>query len=710
MPLPQAPEVVRFGPFEFCPGTGELRKNGLRLKLQEQPGRILCLLLENPGELLSREQIQKRLWPDGVFVNYENAINSAVRKLREALLDTSDNPRFIETLPRRGYRFIAPVEVGGEGNDIAAAQILAVGPAATRISRLGWLSLAMTLVLFTAAWSVLAHRPGPPVPYVMSITSNEGLLAEPQLSPDGRQIAYSWDGGTYTDTPPVGLYRMDVPGSGTLLNIYVKPIGSASAIRVTSASGAWPAWSPDGQQIAFWRQSAIYLVSSLGGVERKLADVPGVEGRFSWSVDSRWLAVAQKTDSQAPNGIVLISTAEGQRRWLNTESGQSYDFEARISPNGRRLAYNACSGPVCTLSILELDDDLMPMGPPQRLNAGMLFRSGLAWSSDSKSIIYDRRAAHWNGIVTDRLWRIGTQPDSTPKRLDYTEDGAKAPSISSKGDRLLYAQGTGDYDVWKWQDGKTEKLIGSTKVDESPQYSPDGRKIVFSSSRSGAYEIWGADADGSKQVQLTFSSIASGSPTWSPDGKWIVYDGLDNVGRYNVFVVSPDGGPPRQITKSFTSFRPRFSRDGKWIYFTTRDKGIDRIFRIPFGGGEPELRIEGGSLPCESWDGASLYYVRSAHLYTRALNSARETKVADLEPGIANFAIAHDGIYYFGPPNAAGNLALVSYDPSMRKSRQLASVENNIGLGLSVSVDGSIAYVLHSFNTRADLRLAERFH
>jgi len=110
MPQPDARiEIYRFGAFELASATGELRKNGLRLKLQDQPTRILILLLENAGEIVTREQIQKRRWADDAYVDYENAINSAVRKLREVLIDTSDNPRFVETLPKRGYRFIAPV-------------------------------------------------------------------------------------------------------------------------------------------------------------------------------------------------------------------------------------------------------------------------------------------------------------------------------------------------------------------------------------------------------------------------------------------------------------------------------------------------------------------------------------------------------------------------------------------------------------------------
>src|SRR5579884_1272551 len=105
----QRPAAFQFGVFELNPQTRELRKQGVKLKIQDQPLQILFLLLEHPGEIVTREEIQKRLWPENTYVDFDNAINSAVRKLRDALGDSPENPRFIETVARRGYRFIAPV-------------------------------------------------------------------------------------------------------------------------------------------------------------------------------------------------------------------------------------------------------------------------------------------------------------------------------------------------------------------------------------------------------------------------------------------------------------------------------------------------------------------------------------------------------------------------------------------------------------------------
>src|SRR5215475_9470978 len=110
MPEVQQDRKIRFEAFEFDPGTGELLKNGLPIRLQGQPSRLLALLAGRPGELITRADIQKELWPDGRFVEFEHAINTAVKKVREALEDDPEKPRFVETLPKLGYRFLAPVQ------------------------------------------------------------------------------------------------------------------------------------------------------------------------------------------------------------------------------------------------------------------------------------------------------------------------------------------------------------------------------------------------------------------------------------------------------------------------------------------------------------------------------------------------------------------------------------------------------------------------
>jgi DNA-binding winged helix-turn-helix (wHTH) protein len=122
----------RFGAFEADASTGELRRQGLRVKLNAQPFEVLCMLLERPGELLTREEICRELWPDGTFVDYEHGVNSAINRIREALGDTAGNPRFVETLARRGYRFVAPVERIAPGEDQLPTTSESIFPVATK--------------------------------------------------------------------------------------------------------------------------------------------------------------------------------------------------------------------------------------------------------------------------------------------------------------------------------------------------------------------------------------------------------------------------------------------------------------------------------------------------------------------------------------------------------------------------------------------------
>jgi DNA-binding winged helix-turn-helix (wHTH) protein len=136
-PIPVSPNAIRFGLFEVDLSAGELRKRGRKIPLQDQPFQVLALLLSRPGELVSREEFQRALWPGDTFVEFDEGLNKAIQKLRQALDDSSDNPRFIETLPRKGYRFIAPVD----GNAVSPP---AEGPVKRRSTEvLAWVSFAV---------------------------------------------------------------------------------------------------------------------------------------------------------------------------------------------------------------------------------------------------------------------------------------------------------------------------------------------------------------------------------------------------------------------------------------------------------------------------------------------------------------------------------------------------------------------------------------
>ena len=197
-------DLVRFGSFELDPASGELRKGGARVKLQEQPFQVLRALVERPGEVVTREELHERLWPGDTFVEFDDGLNTAVRKIRQALGDSADNPRFVETLPRRGYRFIAPVDrprnqLGPSGPSPDAPEATP-GTHKRRLSRrrFGWLTAAAAAALAALLWwgyFAASDATAPAGAMTMApLTSYPGTERFPSFSPDGERVAFAWDG------------------------------------------------------------------------------------------------------------------------------------------------------------------------------------------------------------------------------------------------------------------------------------------------------------------------------------------------------------------------------------------------------------------------------------------------------------------------------------------------------------------------------------
>jgi len=687
--------TFRFGVFELNRATGELRKHGVKLKLQDQPAQILALLLEHPGEVVTREEIRKRLWPEQTYVDFDNAINSAIRKLRDVLGDSSENPRFLETRPRRGYRFIAPVSLAGMAPEIQLEPAAPLGMDSKRHRLKLWAltSVAISLVLLvaTALW-LLRLRSNPPAIAlsVLPLNSSLGSETHPSFSPDGNQIAFTWDGP-----------RQDN------FDIYVQLIGGGEPLRLTSdpAIDISPAWSPDGRRIAFVRPlseetSAVMVVPALGGVETKLTEIPNYDRHtvaplapprlLAWSPDGEWLVIADSKVAGGGTGLVAYSIRTGDRRRLTETHPQYGDANPAFSPDGRMLAFNRRSTiDVSDLYVLAIDANLGPAGEPKRITFDNRWTEQPAWSSDGRTLIF---ASNRSG--TSSLWRVPIDANGPAEPVPFAGDGVSFPAVSKQGQRLAYTRSVSDSNIWQVNvrapgepAPRPARVIASTSIDDSPDFSRDGRRVAFSSSRSGAREIWVAASDGSHPVQMTNFGRHSGTPRWSPDGVHILFD--SNVsGLIQIYVVSAEGGRPRLVTSGASeNYIPSWSHDGHWIYFCSTRTGRPEIWKSLPGGENPQqMTRNGGRTAFESWDGRWLYYRRLelvGPIWRMAVEGGAEEPISSTSVIGRNFTISGSGIYFRRPGNPASTIDVYRFETGTTETLFEQPVKTSLGLAVS---------------------------
>ena len=709
-----------FGQFELDLSTGELRgQNGVSVRIQQQPLQVLRLLLEAEGGVVSRDGLRIALWADETFVDFEHSVNTAVKKLRKALEDSVQNPKFIETVPKVGYRFLAPVEWVREPGteplpptDLPSPVRGEAAPPAQDGKRLRARSaLAITVIVAGAIALGLLYgsrfRSKLPEPSISLAVTSVGEKYSPSLSPDGKQLAFAWNGG-----------------NGLHFSIYVKLIETEEPIRLTRQESIDfnPVWSPDGHYIAFCRikkgDTGIYMIPALGGAERKIRDTHWEErdfdqvfwyfGRLSWSPDGKLLAFSDRPSSNEPTSIYLLSLDSLSTHRL-TSSGLPGDYNPVFSPDGRTLAFDRGSQGVTSIYTVPVSG-----GQEKRLITGSQFGWGLAWTSDGRDIIFGRAGylakSGW-------LWKIPAR-GGDPQRLQFGQEGTE-PSI--RGSRLVYARQVSNLNIWRKQlDSKhssvsANRFLSSTAIESGPQYSPDGSRIAFESTRSGSWEIWMCRRDGSNLVQLTHLNNVTGTPRWSPNGQQIAFDSRA-PGNADIFVMDSQGGSLRNLTNEKSAdVVPSWSRDGRWIYFASARSGPWEVWKMPSAGG-PAMQVtrHGGFGPFEAPDGKFLYYTKYpsvSGIWRAPTNGGEETLViAGVEPEFWGYwAIVEKGIYYL---DTTARPAIAFFDFTTGHVTRLFELETRPAreaTGLAASPDGrTILYTQQDALTR-DIVLVDNF-
>ncbi len=696
---------LRFGPFELDLCAGELSKGGLRIRLQEQPFQILRMLLESPGAVVSREDIRKRLWPGNTVVEFDHSISVAVRRLRDALCDSADEPRYIETVARRGYRFIGTMErMSSEPVLEPSAVPLIESGAASRSEDSGrsrfrlvqrWVPIAAILAVIVLVWAGVKYarrrqRPGaadqPLIRLYLELgtelpPSSESLVSA-AISPDGRRVVY-------------------MSGSKLFSRSLDQPAGRELA---GTEEGRSPFFSPDGQWVGFFARDDLRKVSIAGGQATVLAKCPLGHGG-SWSEDGSIIAGCNFTLSKVPASggaltpLTELSPGEMVHRWPQVLPGgkavlftaypavtgvdgaaiqviSTKDRRVRTLVQGGTWGRYLTSGHLVylnkgTLFAIPFDSNALELrGTPVRVLDEIAYSAAFGCAqidfTQTGALVY-RTSRTGQGLVTVRWFDNsgGTRP-LLPVPGNYL-----SPTLSPDGKRLALTSG-GDIWVYALDRGSMTRLtVGGGYT--TPVWSVDGQYIVFRAARD---MLW-TRADGTGEPSVLSHSSNQQTPwSFSPDGKQLAFVEIDPKTGADIWTVpvksSPSGlraGRPEVFLRtSFHERGPAFSPDGRWIAYMSNKSGDYQVYVKGFrhGAAECQVSTDRGGYPAWSRNGRQLFFLYlgpTRQVKTVSYSASRDTFVPET-PRMFPTKISHFGTTrsYDPAPDGKRVVALTAAD------------------------------------------------
>jgi Tol biopolymer transport system component/DNA-binding winged helix-turn-helix (wHTH) protein len=527
MPLSyEVRSLYRFGVFELEASTGELRRNGVKLKLQDQPYQVLLKLLEHAGQTVTREELRSTLWPADTFVDFETGLNTTIKRLRETLGDSAENPAFIETVPKRGYRFIAPVTPPNSGPDSVVDK--------TAPGRRVWIRTVgafLLLALLSAGfslrhWSTATSLPARVLDFAQ--LTSDGQAKQGRLVSDGSRIYFS-------EILPVGQILAQVSVKG----------GETTTIP-TAVSNPRPAdISPDGTELLIlsghnWKEEAeingspLWILPVAGGSARPVGDV--------LATDALWGERAETIVYCNGHDLYVVNRDGSNRRNFVTVSG--YVESLRWSPNRQLLRFTmntrAMGG---TSSIWEVSASGTGLREVVHGLPGSSVCCG-AWITGSDDFLFQ-----WTRAGRSDLWELRGNPGvlrPAPTRLTAGPMNLSQPTASGVLNEAFVVGSIPRAELVKYVPQEAELVPYLSGISaEGVDASRDGQWLAYTLFPNGT--LWRSNLTGSERVQLTFPPMRAFLPRWSPDGKQIGFVGTATGDHWTTYVIPAQGGVARQM-------------------------------------------------------------------------------------------------------------------------------------------------------------------
>ncbi|MEM9553653.1 MAG: winged helix-turn-helix domain-containing protein [Acidobacteriota bacterium] len=659
-------------------------------KLQPRVMVVLQCLASDPGEPWSRQQLLDTAWSDVVVG--DEALTMAISKLRRALGDSSRSPRFVETIPKQGYRLVCPVDADREPDDDPKPSMPEPGRWDPR-----WVLVGLVAVLLVLA-AVLSLPRAPSTarsePVVdIRLTSQPGPESQAEVSPDEQHVAYVQQGPPRTGP---GVYTMALDGR--------------SLRRLAEGKASSPVWSPDGGRIAYtaYRQdrTELRIVTLLGGDPKVLTSAgPCPLAGIDWSPDGRWIVASLPTADGQTCAAFAVDVDTAERIQLTFPPAGSFDSRPTYSPDGTRLAFSRGE----TSFVHDLHVVPVRGGAPRRLTTDGQRIWGFDWMDDGDALVM---ASNRQGRF--QLWRVPLD-GGPPTWIPVPAENVRFPSIT--GETLVfdsYELGAGIWRVDPGSEPRSEPVLGSKSRDSNPRHDPEGRRVAFVSDRSGAREVWlVADGDGPRRLSSLGATQITG-PQWSPDGRFLVFGAL--VGdTQSIHILDVEDGTTWELEgpgESGQLGHPSFSADGASIYVALGRFSDWTLWRVPVHGGSPVAVVDHGVFGRESSDGATLFYTdgQDRQIWRMPITGRDATPVTeDLAPaGASAWSLVADEIVYLRASDDGSQL--VRHRIEGEAPEILASLPQGL-LASSISIsplDGSILFSRYR-TIESDVRLVTGF-